>query len=191
MNGTGVPLTCGLTGYNDSLDFLLAEHKFRTNKICHKQSHSFRKLDYDVYYSLLDCSIFRIPQTRIRLIIVGFRYALQLGYSFPSPQNDVIIENKLYYIREKFPVDLTQGTPKYLFLHNGENRMLFELAKEQPQKMTKSDLQKLGFEPHGGKYYGFKVLKQTRIPEFNLLSVKIRRTKAPFLMSLSELMKKD
>lgn len=116
---------------------------------------------------------------------------MQLGYSFPSPQNDVIIENKLYYIREKFPEELTKGTPKYLFLHNGENRMLFELKKEQPQKMTKSYLQKLGFEPHGRKYYGFKVLKQTRIPEFDLQSVKIRRTKAPFLMSLSELMKND
>lgn len=64
--------------------------------------------------------------------------------------------------------------------------MLFELAKEQPSKMTKSDLQKLGFDPHGGKYYGFRVLKQTRIPEFDLQSVKIRRTKTPFLRSLLE-----
>lgn len=113
------------------------------------------------------------------------------GYFKDVKHLETIIDNKLYYIREKFPVDLTKGTPKYLFLHNGENRMLFELAKEQPQKMTNSDLQKLGFEPHGGKYYGFKVLKQTRIPEFDLQSVKIRRTKAPFLMSLSELMKND
>ena len=40
---------------------------------------------YQVYYDLIDCSRFKIPQDRKRVFIIGIRNDLNLQYSFPLP----------------------------------------------------------------------------------------------------------
>lgn len=109
------------------------------------------------------------------------------GYFKNVKHLETIIENKLYYIRSKFPVDLSKGSPKYLLLHNKDNRMLFEIEQKPPFVISKKELESLGFEPHGGKYLAFRILKQTRFPGLNLADIQISKSKAPYLKGLSEL----
>lgn len=50
--------------------------------------NDLREADYDVYYKLLNASVFKIPQDRKRVFIVGFRKELKIAYSFPQPSKD-------------------------------------------------------------------------------------------------------
>ena len=45
----------------------------------------FEKLDYNVQYRVLNAADYGVPQTRLRVIIVGVRKDLDFQYSYPEP----------------------------------------------------------------------------------------------------------
>ena len=57
--------------------------------------NDFRSLGYNVNYQVLNAADYGVPQTRMRVFIVGIREDIDFAYSFPKPTNDKEGKNSL------------------------------------------------------------------------------------------------
>lgn len=53
--------------------------------------HTLEESNYKVYYAVLNAADYRIPQDRKRVFIVGFASELKCKFSFPKPDNHVVL----------------------------------------------------------------------------------------------------
>lgn len=111
--------------------------------------------------------------------IVDGNDLILVGY-FKSEQKEIIIKNKLYYVPVGFgrgSINLTSGfeNTKYLLLHNGSEKYLYELKEEGPKFFTKKDLESLGFSPNGDYYLGFEIksLENIELDNFDLSTLNL------------------
>jgi hypothetical protein len=89
-----------------------------------------------------------------------------VGYYKSDEHLGLILKNKLYYVpigKDDGSIELTTGyeQTKYLLLHHGDQRFLYELVGNGPKFFTKEALVALGFTPSRNFYLGFE-LKNTR-----------------------------
>ncbi|SEF81479.1 DNA cytosine methyltransferase [Parabacteroides chinchillae] len=121
-----------------------------------------------------------------------------VAYYKDEHQLRMTLKNKLYYVRTGFrrgalqmPVGVT--SPKYLLLHNQNNRFLYAMVEEHPKIMSASELFHLGFAPSGNEYLTFKLedVECINIEGLNLADVKLRGKKRdiaiPYIASIQEL----
>ena len=57
--------------------------------------NDFSELGYTVKYQVLNAAVYGVPQTRLRVIIVGVRNDINFEYTYPSPTNSKTGENGL------------------------------------------------------------------------------------------------
>ena len=88
--------------------------------------------------------------------------SILVGYYRSDEQLRLTKENRVYYVRTGFRPGAMQiqpgsGSPEYLLLHKGNNIELFRLKKGDPIVMYRSELENLGFTPHGDVYLAFQI----------------------------------
>ena len=101
---------------------------------------------------------------------------LLVGYYKNNTHRDLIIKNKLYYVRAdnrfgSLSKEDCNTLPHYLFLHHYEEYEIHELLREPPFLANAAFLRTLGFDPHGETYLCFR-LKSTDNINFNQLTGK-------------------
>jgi len=105
-----------------------------------------------------------------------------VGYYKDAKQLELTIVSKTYYTRAKYASSIKDV--RYLLLHNGNDRMLFELQTSNPYPISKQELLQLGFAPHSNNYIAVKILKQIQIDGFDIYGLKITN-KAPYTISVN------
>lgn len=91
-----------------------------------------------------------------------------VAYYKNEHQLRMTLKNKLFYVRTgsrrgslKFKIGAI--SPKYLLLHNRNNRFLYAMVEKSPQIMSASELSYLGFIPSGNEYLVFNLKDTERI----------------------------
>lgn len=100
-----------------------------------------------------------------------------VGYYKSQEHLDKILQNQLYYVRTGFKYGaltypVGKISPKYLLLHNRNNRFLFNLIEEIPLVKSASYLREMGFSPSGGEYLTFKI--KSKVEDENILNTEIQ-----------------
>ncbi len=126
------------------------------------------------------------------------RVKVLVAYYKDEHQLRMILKNKLYYVRTGFrrgALEMPVGAtfPKYLLLHNHNNRFLYTIVEECPKISSASELSQLGFIPSGNEYLTFK-LEDTECVDMeglNLAGVELRGKKRdiaiPYIATIQEL----
>jgi len=108
-----------------------------------------------------------------------------VGYYKNEQQLNLIKQHLLYYVRADgrtgsiFKEDCNIR-PKYLLLHNHQERLLFELQDMEPQLAHASYLRELGFQPSGDTYLCFFLSSPNDIKHH----INIPVTFAPFFTTI-------
>ena len=124
-------------------------------------------------------------------------YHLLVGYYKNTSHRDLIIKNKLYYIRSDNRMGALSKEncnilPHYLFLHHFEKYEIYELRQEPPFLVNGAFLRTLGFDSRGEAYLCFR-LKSTDNINLNQLTGKNSRPLyncekfSPYFTTLEEL----
>ena len=138
---------------------IISDHHFVT---FHGFLSILSEAGYKVQYAVLNTSHFGIPQERLRVIVVGIRNSVLVGYFKNKEHLHEILKNKIYYVRTGFrkgAMQISPGTkqPNYLLLHHGEEKHLYELKDIEPLLRTSDYLKSLGFHPSGDVYLCFEL----------------------------------
>lgn len=108
-----------------------------------------------------------------------------VGYYKNSQHLSLIKQHLIYYVRADgrtgsiFKEDCNVR-PKYLLLHNHQNRIVYELQDLEPQLAHASYLKELGFQPTGDTYLCFFLTSATEIEK----KIDIPVTYAPFFTEI-------
>jgi DNA (cytosine-5)-methyltransferase 1 len=113
-----------------------------------------------------------------------------VGYYRNEKQLRLTMVNKLYYVRTGFRPGAMQmpsvmDYPNYLLLHKGNNMQLFRLKKSMPFLMSREELERIGFTPHGDVYLCFQIEDNRNLNEIPLCEneiQKIQRSTNPYMM---------
>ena len=103
-----------------------------------------------------------------------------LGYVKSESDFDVIRKEKIYYIRDgNRPGAMQYGQLtrpiKWLLLHRGEHKELYELVTGKAEMCNQQYLKNLGFHPNGDEYWIFRI-KQS-IKDDTMVSAVLREAK--------------
>lgn len=99
--------------------FFLAENVSGILSTRHKAAFenilsSFRDLDYNVSYSLLNAKDYNVPQDRKRVIIVGYHKNLGKFFEFPQKlQTQLTLKDAIYDLQNSVKPALEQNKPNY------------------------------------------------------------------------------
>ena len=119
----------------------------------------------------------------------GKTYSILVGYYRSDEQLRLTKEKQIYYVRTGFRPGAMQippnsGSPEYLLLHKGNNIELFRLKKGDPIVMYRSELENLGFTPHGDAYLAFRIDETLNLGHLSFNDVFIKKIKSstiPFI----------
>ena len=103
-----------------------------------------------------------------------------IGYVKSESDFNIIRKKNIYYIRGgNRPGAMQYGQLtkpiKWLLLHRGEHKELFELVTGKAEKCNQSYLRNFGFHPNGDEYWFFRIKQMIR--EDSIVSIIIRKTK--------------
>jgi hypothetical protein len=103
-----------------------------------------------------------------------------VGYYKSDEHLGLILKNKLYYVpigEDRGSVQMVSGydQTKYLLLHRGSQRFLYELTGKAPKFYTKEILASLGFAPSRNFYLGFELKNARPIEEIDLEKYTLER----------------
>ncbi len=103
-----------------------------------------------------------------------------IGYVKSESDFEIIRKNNIYYIRGgNRPGAMQYGQLnrpiKWLLLHKGSHKELFELVLGKVEKCNHSFLRNIGFHPNGDEYWYFKI--EQRINDDSLISVILKEAK--------------
>jgi DNA (cytosine-5)-methyltransferase 1 len=95
--------------------------KLGDNLLIQEILHRLHELGYDCQFKLVDASNHRVPQKRLRLLIVGVKKDADLaGFRFPSEKHkhDLNIENTIFDLNKSIPnqTELMQLNPQAIHL---------------------------------------------------------------------------
>lgn len=147
------------------------------------------RLAYHIALSIRRCfSMFVSPCNDIDLALIG--------YVKSESDFKIIRKENIYYIRggnRSGAMQYGQLTKpiKWLLLHRGEHKELFELASGKAEKCNKLFLRNIGFHPRGDEYWYFRI-KQV-IKEESVVSTIIREAKefkpSPLIISIENIVR--
>ena len=125
-----------------------------------------------------------------------------VAYYKDEHQLCMTLKHKLYYVRTGFRRGALQmpvgaRSPRYLLLHNSDNRFLYTMVEESPKVISASELSRLGFLPSGNEYLAFKLkdVECINIKDLDLTQVKFRGGKRniaiPYIVNIQELLEES
>ena len=131
------------------------------------------RLSYYIAMSIKQC--FSMPLSPSSNMVIAL-----IGYVKSESDFNIIKKENIYYIRGgNRPGAMQYGQLtrpiKWLFLHRGEHKELFELITGKAERCDQTFLQDLGFHPQGDEYWFFKI-KQV-IKDYSVVSFIMKEAK--------------
>ena len=119
-----------------------------------------------------------------------------IGYVKSESDFNIIRKENIYYIRGgNRPGAMQYGQLtrpiKWLLLHRGEHKELFELVTGKAEKCNQSFLRNLGFHPNGDEYWCYRIRKV--IKDDSVVSIIVREAKelkhSPHIVSIENIVR--
>ena len=116
-----------------------------------------------------------------------------IGYIKSMKDLEIVRRNKIYYVRGGNRVGALQYGQiekpiKWLLLHRGKHKWLFELVGEKALPCNKEYLKSYGFTPRGNYYWTFRIIQE--VNKLNIISTNIDEsmlTTSPQIISIPPL----
>ncbi len=118
------------------------------------------------------------------------RKSVLVAYYKNEEHLTLVLRNGLYYVRTGFrkgsmQMPLGEKQPRYLLLHHGKSKHLYELKDKEPSVRTAKDLQRLGFRPNGDVYLCFELESSLEV-QFDVVQIEetSQRNFAPYIVDI-------